>query len=171
MRDVGIAPLAPIATRKRNGRYAPKNSSIRRPDRPGKRIQKRPQIGPEVRPIDHQVHARPIRKRRDHIVQADKGASGGRAVVVKHVRVRGITADRGRAGGDDAVLGRRLQRRGAAELRAAALARVVDDGRDDDGVVAGRLEQAVELADVGAGEAVVVADEDVDGGGGGGEEG
>lgn len=105
------------------------------------------------------------------VVEREERAGGGRAVVVPDVRVVGVGAEARGAFGDEVEFGRGGQVRFGGEDFGAASSGLVGDRGDDPGVMPGGIEEAVEFADVGGAESIVIVHDDVEGDGCEGEEG
>lgn len=99
------------------------------------------------------------------IVEGNECTGSRSAIEIPDIGVGGITSEGRSASWDDAILGGRDEATVGGEDGSATHATLVVDGSDDDDLVTGSFQQAIEFSELGSGKAIVISCEDGDGGG------
>ena len=169
--DFLVGALGAVAGGEGDGGEGTLDGGVGGADCSGEGVQERAQVVAEVWAREEEVRLRAVPIVGHDVVQSEEGAARGRPVVVPDVGVVGIGAEARGAFGDQAVLRRCGQVGFGGVDRGATFAGLIDYGGDDPGIMTGGVEEAVEFANVGGAETVVVVYDDVEGDGAEGEEG
>ncbi len=169
--DFFVGALAVIAAGEGDGGEGALDGGVGGTDGAGEGVEEGTEVVAEIGPGDQEVRLGAVPVIGHDVVEGEEGAGGRRSVVVPDMGVVGIGTEARSAFRDDAILRRCGQVCFGGEDFGASFSRLIRDGGDDPGVVAGSIEEAVEFANVGGGESIVVVYDDVESDGGEGEDG
>ena len=169
--DFFVGALGAVAGREGDGGEGTLDGGVGGAYCSGKSVQKRAQVVAKVWAREEEVRLRAVPIVGHDVVQSEEGAARGCPVVVPDMGVVRISTEARGAFGDQAVFRRCGQVGFGGVDRSATFPGLIDYGCDDPGIVTGGVKEAVEFANVGGAETVVVVYDDVEGDGAEGEEG